>query len=169
MRSTGDSWARRSGVLLGLIAAAVFLLAFPVKGGGGAMGLDVTITSMPTGELAIDPVGPFVQGAGLAPDDEPATGKLEIRNQTGVSLAVGINILVSSNYSDEFLEVTATNDGILLFKGTVGELRGLQDDLLQLDSGETASVDVKARVLDGAVGYQGRIETVSFELHSEAL
>jgi len=167
MRTRGDGWALRSGVMLGLIAATVFLLAFPVKGGGGAMGLDVAIGSMPTGELDVKPVGPFLRGAGLAPGDDPATGTLHARNQTGVTLSVGINVLPSSSYSDEFLEVTATYEGSVILKGTVGDLRGMNHDLLTLESGESADIDVTAEVKSGAIGYQGRVEDVTFELHSE--
>ena len=83
--------------MLGLTAATVFLLAFPVKGGGGAMGLDLAIGSMPTGELDVNPIGPFLRGAGLAPGEDPAKGTLHARNQTGVTLSVGINVLPSDD------------------------------------------------------------------------
>ena len=167
MRARGDSWALRLGVMLGLVAATVFLLAFPVKGGGGAMGLDVAISSMPTGELDVKSAGPFLRGAGLAPGDDPAEGKLHVRNQTGVTLSVGINFLASTNYSDEFLEVTATYGGSVILKGRIGDLRGMHDDLLTLESGETADIEVTAEVARDAIGYQGRVEDVTFELHSE--
>jgi hypothetical protein len=167
MRSRGDSWALRSGVMLGLVAAVVFLLAFPVKGGGGAMGLDVTIASMPTGELAVEPIGPFLRGAGLTPNDDPAEGTLSVRNQTGVTLSLGISVRPSTSYSDDLLRVTATHEGEVLFQDNLGDLRGLQDAVLLLDSGETAEIEVTAEVIDGAVGYRGRVEDVSFEFHTE--
>ena len=165
MRSKGDSWARRSGVLLGLIAAAVFLLAFPVKGGGGAMGLDVSITSMSTGEFDVATDGPFLRGAGLAPGDEAAKGTLEVRNKTGTTLSLGINVLPSSNYSDQILEITATYQGRVVIKGRLGDLRGMHEGLLDLDSGKTGKLDVSARVVEGATDYQGRVEDVVFQLH----
>ena len=168
MRTTGDSWARRSGVLLGLIAAAVFLLAFPVKGGGGALGLDVTIASNPTGVLEVETgAGPFLRGAGLAPNDDPARGTLHIRNQSAETLDIGINVMPSTNYSDEILQVTATYDGRVVMQGTLGELRGMRPGLFSLDSGKEADVEVTAEVVDGADGYQGRVEDVMFELRTE--
>jgi hypothetical protein len=154
--------------MLGLVAASVFLLAFPVKGGGGAMGLDIVIGSMPTGELDVKPAGPFLRGAGLAPGDDPAKGTLQARNQTGVTLSVGINVLPSTNYSDEYVEVTATYEGDVILSGRLGDLRGMHEDLLTLKSGQTGVIDVTAEVKPGAVGYQGRVEDVTFELHSEA-
>lgn len=153
--------------MLGLTAATVFLLAFPVKGGGGAMGLDLAVGSMPTGELDVKPIGPFLRSAGLSPDDDPAKGTLHARNQTGVTLSVGINVLPSTMYSDEFLRLTATYKGDVILQGTLGELRGMHADLLTLESGETADIDVTAEVSNGAQGYQGRVEDVTFELHSE--
>jgi hypothetical protein len=168
VRSKGDSWALRAGVTLGLIAATVFLLAFPVKGGGGAMGLDLAIGSMPTGELDVNPIGPFLRGAGMTPGDDPAKGTLHARNQTGVTLSVGINVLPSTMYSDEILKLTASYDGEVILEGTLGELRGMHADLLTLASGETADIDVTAEVSKAAQDYQGRVEDVTFELHSEA-
>jgi hypothetical protein len=167
MRAKGDSWALRSGVLLGLVAATVFLLAFPVKGGGGAMGLDVAIGSIPTGELAVKQVGPFLRGAGLAPGDDPAAGTLHIRNQTGVTLSVGFNVLPSTNYSDESLHITATHEGEVILEGRLGDLRGLHEALFSLESGASADIEVTAEVAEGAVDYQGRVEDITFELHSE--
>ena len=153
--------------MLGLTAATVFLLAFPVKGGGGAMGLDLAVGSMPTGELDVKPIGPFLRGAGLTPGDDPATGTLHARNQTGVTLSVGINVLPSTMYSDELLRLTATYKGDVILQGTLGELRGMHADLISLASGETADIDVTAEVLKGSKDYQGRVEDVTFELHSE--
>ena len=168
MRAKGDSWALRSGALLGLAAAAVFLLAFPVKGGGGAMGLDVAIGSTPTGELQVEPgPGPFLRGAGLGPGDDAVEGAVHVRNQTGATLSVGINVLPSTNYSDEILKVTATYQGRVIIDGRLGDLRGMHDDLFSLDVGETADIDVTAEVVNGADGYQGRVEDVTFEFHSE--
>ena len=165
MRAKGDSWAIRSGVLLGLIAAAVFLLAFPVKGGGGAMGLDVSITSMRTGEFDVKPMGPFLRGAGLGPGDDGAEGSLEVLNKTGSKIPVGINVLPSTSYSDRILEVTATYEGRVVMKGLLGDLRGMHEGLFDLDSGEIGVLEVTARVVAGATDYQGRVEDVVFELH----
>ena len=168
MRAKGDSWALRSGVLLGLVAATVFILAFPVKGGGGAMGLDLLVGSMPTGELEIKP-GTFLNGAGLSPGSEAAEGTLTARNQTGGMLSIGINVLPSTMYSDDILKLTATYQGETILEGNLGDLRGFHENLFTLASGETADIKVTAEVVPGAEGYQGRVEDVTFELLSEVL
>ena len=153
--------------MLGLVATVVFLLAFPVKGGGAAMGLDVAIATTPTGEFAVEPVGPFLRGAGLTPGED-ARGTLEVRNQTADALSVGIDVLASTNYSDDILEITATHEGTVIMQGALGELRGMHEDLFTLGSGETADIDVTARVMDDASDYRGRVEDVTFELHTGA-
>ncbi|MGH2755638.1 MAG: hypothetical protein ACRDLB_14580 [Actinomycetota bacterium] len=167
MRTSGDGWALRSGIVVGLIAAIVSLFAFPVEGGSGTLGLDLTMASMPTGELDVTPVGPFLRGAGLAPGDDAADGTLHVRNQTGVDLSVGINVLPSTAYSDDIVRFTATHDGGVVMRGTIGDLRGMHPDVVRLRSGETADLKVVAEVVSGSQDHRGRVEDVIFELHSE--
>jgi hypothetical protein len=153
--------------MLGLVATVVFLLAFPVKGGGAAMGLDLTIATTPTGEFQVEPIGPFLRGAGLTPGED-AKGTLDVRNQTASTLSVGINVMASTNYSDDILEITATHDGTVILQGALGDLRGMNEDLFTLSSGETAEIDVTAKVMANASDYKGRVEDVTFELHAGA-
>jgi hypothetical protein len=163
-KSGGDRWARGLGLLLGIGVIAVAVSFSRVQGGGEKLlGADVTFATGPTGELGVTPIGPFVQGLALRPGspDDAQTGSVDVRNQTGSTLAVQVKGNPSIRDLDDILFVRVTADGEQLFRGPLGSFRDWTTRSFVLAAGQTAGLDVAAWVPASVTdGFAGRIEDV---------
>ena len=90
MKVRGDMAVRGAALFLGLAIAFSAVVAWRVPPGEGVLGADVVLAAMPTGELAVDPTGPFLSAAALQPGPEAgaATEELALTNITAVPQVV---------------------------------------------------------------------------------
>ena len=54
-----------------------------VPAGAGVLGADAHLVVAPSGELAVKPSGLVLEGTGMTPASDPATGSFQVMNQTG--------------------------------------------------------------------------------------
>src|SRR5918999_3300444 len=166
-QSTVERWVRRIGVATGVVLVGALMLAFRVPDGSGKLGADVIVSISPTGELGVEPAGPFLTATGLRPGSV-ATGDFRVANQTGKTLAVRLRALPDSRDLDRLLvvEIRAGNAKRPVFTGRLGALRS-QTRRLQLQPGAKRTISVRAALPPGVRnGWAGRISTVKLELTS---
>src|SRR5215467_9144819 len=145
--------ARIAGILLGVCLAAVALLSWRVQGGERTLGADVRFEALQTGPVGVAPIQPFVSTPSLLPGKETA-GKVTLRNQTGVPLALRLRALPSTPDLDTALRVRMSAGAKTLYDGPLSGLRtGSQP--LRLASGRIAPVQVEASIpAEVRSGYQ---------------
>jgi hypothetical protein len=153
------------------IAVVAMALAFArVHGGGGRLlGTDVTFSSAPTGVLSVSPIGPFVEGLDLKPGGsarQPATGTTRVRNQSGRTFALHMDVQPSLADLDRVLWVKVTADGNPIFTGWLGDLRNWSHDSVTLAPGQSTVLSVVATIPPSVHdGYQNRILDVALGFH----
>ena len=86
-----DSRLRVIGFVLGIAIAASIVTESRIPAGAGVLGADAHIVVAPSGELAVKPSGLVLEGTGLTPASEPATGSFQVMNQTGSVLDVRLH------------------------------------------------------------------------------
>jgi hypothetical protein len=148
MTATQGIWAARAtGCLIGVIAALAVLIASRPAEGGEALGAEVSVHADLNGELAISPAGPenIIHDPALRPD-RPATGNVEVRNQTGLPQRIRIRALGSAALLDQSLRLAFTDRGRELRAGTLGELRHKGGGTVVLAPGESASIATTASI-----------------------
>lgn len=160
--------ARGIGLALGLGIAVLALSAWRVPPGGGVLGTDAIFASGPTGELAVEPAGPFLTAAGMVPGDEAREGVLRVRSQTGTELDVRLVVHPSTDELDQVLWAEASSDDVPFFRGPLGRLRD-HGQGFRLSPGEEADIRLEVWVPPGAEGYEGRAIEVRVDLVSEAV
>lgn len=143
--------ARAAGLLAGIALAAALLAAGRPAEGGSAVGAAVSAHADLNGELAVSPAGPasFLRAAALRPE-APASGSVEIRNQTGLRQRVRIRALGSSAAMDDTLSLRFEAGGAELRSGMLGELGRPGGDPVVLDPGESAAIATAASIPPGA-------------------
>jgi hypothetical protein len=162
---SGKHVARLAGIQLGVALAAVALLSWRVQGGERTLGADVRIEALQTGPVGVAPIQPFASTPSLLPGKE-VSGKVTLRNQTGVPLALRLRALPSTPDLDAVLHVRMNAGAKTLYDGPLSGLR-TGSQLLRLASGKTAPVAVLASIPAGVrSGYQGRIVDVSLQIDS---
>lgn len=162
-----DGWARVLGGCLGAALALTALANARVPPAGGALGLDLTVAASPSGELGIDPPGPALAVTGMRPGSVPAKGSFAIRNQTGRVRAFRLRALPSIPDVDRALRLRAVSGRTVLYDGTLGGLREWTTTRVELRSGETAAVSLRAWLAPGATRWAGRVADVPLELSAE--
>jgi hypothetical protein len=169
-QATVERWVRRIGVAAGVVLVCALMLAFRVPDGSGKLGADVIVSISPTGELGVDPAGPFLTATGLRPGSA-ASGDFRVANQTGKTLAVRLRALPDSRDLDRLLTVRidAGHATRPIFTGRLGALRTHTRDF-RLRPGEERTLSVRAGLPAGLQGgWAGRISTVKLELTSAVL
>src|SRR5919199_6342406 len=81
-------WLRRAAFAAGFVAAATLVVLGRFAPARTPLGLDVTVTTSPTGELAVAPIGKVVDAGALAPGRGAAHGSITLSNQTSAELHV---------------------------------------------------------------------------------
>jgi len=166
MKTKADIWIRLLGLMLGIGIAALVVLSSRIPPGEGILGADVIVASAPTGELAVTPTGPFLSATDMTPVGEPATGQVEVFNQTGRTLAVSIRGLPSTHDMDQSLMVHVEAGGTTLFDGNLGTFRDWTTETISLASGETSTIVVRTWLDPQAQAWTGRITQIGLEFDS---
>ena len=162
---------RLAGFLAGLALAALALTAWRVPAGARRLGADLQLSASPSGELAVAPSGVFVATTNLEPDNVgggAVEGRLKVKNQTGTTLNVKPHALPSTADLDRLVELTLDVDGVELYRGPLGELRGGPHRPARLVPGQSAILVARAQ-LRPATGedHRGRSADVPFQLRVE--
>ncbi|MEX2196213.1 MAG: hypothetical protein WD844_13085 [Thermoleophilaceae bacterium] len=166
-RARADGWARTIGACLGAGLAVAALASARVPAGAGELGLDLTVAATATGELGVTPPGPAIRVAGMRPGSGAATGTVAVRNQTGRRRALRLRALPSSAEVDRALRVRASAGGAVLYDGELGGMRRWTSRAIELGSGATATLTLRAWLPEGATRWAGRIVDVPLELTTE--
>ncbi len=160
-----DRRSRLLGAAVGIAIAVAIVLAARVPAGTGELGLDLTVTASPSGELAIEPVGVVVTATALTPRSAPATGSFSVRNQTGRRMPFRVRALPSSHAADRALAIRVGTGRETVFEGRLAALRRWSSRALVLAPRERRTVTVLAWVpRDAAEGSRGQIVDVVLEL-----
>ena len=134
------------GCVLGIaVAVGLFISSRPAVGGNAA-GAVVDFHADLTGELAVSPAGPrfFIHDREVHPGDAAMTGSFELTNQTGDPFAIHLNAVPSNHSLDGMLQVELRSGGQLLTSGPLGSLQSSSGQPLNLDPGQTKTVQVSA-------------------------
>jgi hypothetical protein len=153
---------RLIGFMLGVGVAASIVAAQRIPAGAGALGADIHMVVVPTGELAVKPSGMVLQGTGLTPASEPVAGSVEVLNQTGSVLRVYVRGIPDTPALDRTLWITVTGaDDEELYRGALGGFRRWSAIGVTVRPGEWHTFRFEAWVpSDVGPGYAGRISQV---------
>lgn len=168
-RSRGKRRLKAAGFLLGLSLVAVAVAGWRVPAGGGSLGADVAFVANLTGELGVSPRGVFLRGTRLEPGGREAVGAVDVTNQTGRTLAVGVRLRGEAGRLDRALHVELRAGRTLLFRGSLGGLRSWSARSLALAAGQSRRLRVRAWLAALARGYEGRSETATLEFYVRPL
>ena len=161
---------RAAAFALGLSVAFAAVVAWRVPPGEGVLGTDVVVASGPTGELQVDPVGPFLSAAGLQPGTQGAVEPLKVRNITAIPQVVRVRALPTGHDLDEILWVAVEAGDLELHRGPLGELRDGSTRGVTIAPGETRIVSVRVWLPpESDEGFRGRIESIQLELVPEGV
>jgi hypothetical protein len=138
--------ARAGGFVAGLAVAASFVVAGLTPASETHLGAEVTFQTLPTGDLAVDPEGRFLEASNLDPSGPAgaARGVSTLTNQTAIPLALRARVLPSSRNLDDLLRVRITAAGKRIFDGMLGQLREWTQRSIRLASGKDAEIVVLA-------------------------
>jgi hypothetical protein len=154
------TWLRRGAFAAGLVAAATLAFLGRVPAGAEPLALDATVTTGPTGELAVTPAGPVAVATGLAPGAGRLSGRVTLTNLTDARLAVRVRMRASISDADSALRVRVGD----LYSGPVGGLRGFSGRALPIEPHATETLDVEAWLPEAAPdGWEGRSLTMPLE------
>jgi hypothetical protein len=166
--TSSDTWARRIGLAVGLLAALVAVLSWRVAAEGAGMGAEARFVAVPPGELTVRPAGAFIAARGLEPG-ALRTGRLELRNITGGPLAVRLRGLPSGPVLDRLLRVELAAGGEVVFRGRLGRLRAWTTPFV-LDRAQRRDLAARVWLAAGAGGASaGAAVDVTVELRAEPL
>jgi hypothetical protein len=157
-----DGRVRAIGFLLGIGVAASIVASQRIPAGAGVLGADVHVLVAPTGELAMKPSGMVLEGTGLTPASDPATGSVEVLNQTGVVLDVHLRGIPDTPGLDRTLWISVTGpDDEQIYRGELGGFRDWSARGVALRPGEWGAFHFEAWVPgDVGPGYAGHVAQV---------
>jgi hypothetical protein len=171
MKVRGDMAVRGAAFVLGLAIVFSAVVAWRVPPGEGTLGADVVVAAMPTGELAVDPTGPFLSAVALQPGPESAadTEELSITNITALTQVVRFRAVPTGTDLKELLWIRIDAGTTDVFRGTLGQLAQTSDRGITIGSGKTRTLQVRAWIpADVDEGFRGRIEQINLEVVPEA-
>jgi hypothetical protein len=155
-----------AGLVLGAAACGVLLLGTHITRPPGALDAALTLTSSPTGELALAPTGTVLAARNLQSGRPPILGSLRVRNQTGIPLDVRLRAKPASGDLDGDARLRITAGATTLFDGMLGALRsGSRRVLLPPGEGRRLRLAVSLEPGRGQ-NAQGRSDDVALELTS---
>jgi hypothetical protein len=131
---------------------------------GAGVGAEVRVAASRTGELDVAPVGELLVTSNLHPGRERAA-RLTVTNRTGDPARVRLRALGAPGDLDGTLLVRVTVRRRTLYSGGLGGLRRWTRRFL-LAPGQSAPVVVRAGLMPGARGYEGRSVDVTLEPRS---
>jgi hypothetical protein len=163
-----DSRLRKIGFLLGIGVAMTIIAAERIPAGAGVLGADVHIVVAPTGELAMKPSGLVLEGTGLTPATEHATGSFQMTNQTGSMLDVHLRGIPDAAGLDHTLWISVTGpDDEEIYRGGLGGFRDWTATAVTLRPGQSRTIELEAWVpVDVGPGYVGHMAQVDLGFRS---
>src|SRR4051794_7998733 len=117
------AWLRRGAFASGLVAALTLVAIGQMPAAGGTLGLDVLVTTLPTGELAVAPVGRVGSATALFPGRGQLRGHVTLQSQTDDALTVRVRERPSIGDADRALRVRVASAGTTVYDGSAGDLR----------------------------------------------
>lgn len=154
----GDKLARALGLALGLgLVVATIFVAAPAGGHGGVLPASVQFEAGQDGAIAVSPTmpDPVLRAPSMRPGSH-SSGSLEVSNQTGVAIAVGLRAEPSSTALDGLLAVRIESAGEVLFENTLQVLREGSEGSVELAPGESRKLSVSAWIpAEVETGYEG--------------
>ena len=167
-----DDRLRTIAFVVGLVVAGGIVMSMTFPASGGSLGADVHVVAAPTGELAMKPTGLVLEGVGLEPGSDPATGDLNVLNQTGAVLGVRLRGIPADAELDRSLWISVTGpDDEELYRGNLEGFRDWTEHGVTFAPGEWRSFHFEAWLpAETPAGFAGRMTQVDlgFELHVEA-
>lgn len=138
--------ARVTGFAAGLLVTAGLVVAGLIPGSQAAGSARLTIQSLPTGELGVEPTGRFFTASGIEPGGrrDAVRGTATVTNQTGNALAVRLRGVPAADNLDALLRIEISGAGKRVFSGSLGELRRWTKESFTLGFQESAKVEVEA-------------------------
>lgn len=164
MTAKNSGSIRFTGFLLGCVLAAGLVLSGRAPEGQAGSGAGLTISTKPTTELGVEPVGELLSERNLKPGAREAHATIRLANFTARALSVRLRIASGSQDLDRILLIELGTAGERVFRGRLGELRSWSAGRLRLAPRQKRRVEVRAW-LPASVrdGYQGRSAEVELE------
>jgi hypothetical protein len=164
-----EQWIRPLALLAGLCAVGLAVSQWSLRSTVGTLGAEVRIAAVPTGELSVSRVDPFLVGRDLHPGGRKAAGSVSVTNVTATERTIRLRALPSAADLDKLLEVSMSAGGKRLYHGPLGGLRRWTRESVAVASGKSEKLRVRASLpATPRHGYAGRIEDVQLELRSQA-
>lgn len=151
---------RAIGLACGLVASALAVHSWAIASTGSALGTDLGIAALAPGELKVAS-GLALHATGLQPASAPATGRLRVRNITGVPVRIRLRALPSTRALDGVLDLRASARGRQI---TIN--RSWTSTVIVLGVGRSLALPLRARLRRPA---QGLIADVTLELDAIAV
>ena len=162
---TNTVWLRRGAFAAGLVAAAtVAILGRLPAPHPGPLPAQVKLTTMPTGELAVEPVGPVAEANGLVPGEGALRARITLQSQVAAPLTVRVRQRPSLGDADSALRVSVRSGATRLYEGAAGGLRRPSPGAVRIPARGTVDLEVRAWLPDDApAGWSGRRVTLPLE------
>jgi hypothetical protein len=142
---------RAAGFLAGLcLVGVVALQAWRIPASARPAAAAVDLRAVPSGEVGVEPAGPVVGRAELAPGGPAARGRVRLSNRTAGALAARPRLAGGDPALDRLVEVELTVSGRVVFRGPLGRLRDGAAAAGPLPRGGGAAVGLSARLPAGA-------------------
>src|SRR4051794_29586879 len=135
---------RRGAFAAGVVAAATLVAVGWLPSRGGTLGLDLLVTTSPTGELAVAPAGRVGSVQALQPGEGDLRGRVQLQSQTNDAMTVHVRQRPSLGDADRALRVRLVAAGRVIYDGTAGGLRQATRAALTIAPHATSTLDVRA-------------------------
>jgi len=157
-------WLRRGALAAGVVAAATLVAIGWFPRTGGVLGLDLKVTTLPRGELAVAPVGDVALAEALQPGEGELRARITLESQAAAPATVRVKQRPSIGDADDALRVQLTASGRMIYDGSAGGLRRPTRKGVEIAPHGSAVLDVRAWLpADAAGGWTGRSVTLPLE------
>jgi hypothetical protein len=164
LASPTSLWLRRGALAAGFVAALTLVAIGRLPAGTQALGLDATLTTGPTGALAVGPIGRVAGASGLRPGRGSLAGRVTVANQTAAALDVRVRVRPTVTDANGALHIRVSAPSGILYDGPVGGLRSFTSRSTRIAAGADTTIDVRAWLPTGAAGgWLGRGVTLPLE------
>ena len=157
-------WLRRGALAAGVVAAASLVVIGWFPATGGVLGLDVKVTTLPTGKVAVAPVGDVASAVALQPGQGELRARITLESQAAAPVAVRVKQRPSIGDADDALRVRLSAGGRTLYDGSAGGLRRPTRRSVTIPPHASTVLDVRAWLPgDAGGGWTGRSVTLPLD------
>jgi hypothetical protein len=158
------TWLRRGAFAAGIVAALTVVVLGRLPASGGALGLDATLTTQPTGDLSVARAGRVATAAALQPGGGELRAEAIVASQVDRPLAVRVRVRPSIADADGALHVRVRAGAVTLYDGPAGGLRKASRGAATIAPHGNLALDVRAWLPPRAPdGWEGRSVTLPLE------